>query len=478
MMNNFDKNIEDYGWGEMKKLLDKEMPEGGAYVPASASDAPFSSQKEKDKRRWLIFFLLISGILASGLGYYFYQKPIPNTAIAQAAKPVIVEKNNSKNGKNTEGVGNAQNTITGSANISTEQLSVAQLPQNTEGVSQYYKAEANKNQNTNIDIKSNLINENLTTQNVNNQYFSNKNNKTKDNTFIEENTSITALKEVSGNQSNTPNTEISNVNMELTKTLSMLKLLPIIAGKEIAFERSLLPILLPMTQALHGKIVSVNIKNKPRFGLTIGAHTEGVSIIDGYQGGVFIQQKLPTKLPLSLQIDLNYRNLNTNGDSLNAQPTAPTSVSSAPNILNNLIITKASLNNISYIEMPIFLTYSPSKKWGFLGGVKGAYMISNKKSTTVWSANNRYVVENGFSGSLLDMAQFKSVNPISNTLDNFNQTLNFNRWDIAAVGGVSYTALPKTTLTLRADWGLKNILNKQNWVAYNRFLGLNVGYQF
>jgi hypothetical protein len=499
MMNNFDKNIEDFGWGEMKKLLDKEMPEGGIYVPASATDMPLSAQKDKDKRRWFIFFLLVSGILASGLGYYFYQKPTSKTPIAQAVKPVIVEENSSKNAKNTEGVGNTEKTVSKTLNNITEQRSANFSLKNTvtpihaerddakrihsdeaesvKGVSRHNNDGTSKNQNTNIDIKNDLINQNIITQNIDNQNIINKNNETKNNKITKENTSITTLKEGNDNQSNIPKTDMPDVNREPTKVISTLELLPIIVYKEIAFDRPLLPIALPMTQALQGKIISVHIKNKPHFGLTVGAHTEGISIMDGFQGGIFIQQKMSTKLPITLQIGLNYRNMNTNGDSLNAQPIAPASVSSAPSILNTFVITQASLNNISYIEMPVFLTYSLSKKWSFLGGVKGSYMISNKKSTTIWSANNRYVVENGFSGTLYDM-QFKSTNATLNSLDNFSQTLSFNRWDIAALGGVSYTVFPKTTLTLRADWGLKNILNKQNWSANNRFLGLNMYYQF
>ncbi len=380
--------------------------------------------------------------------------------------------------QNTEGVGSAQNTITGSVSPSTEQRSVAQLPKNTEGVSLNNDIGINKNQNTNIDIEHDVAIQNEIAQKIDNQNIISKIDTAYSDNTVKNNTAITSLKEDNNTKNIISKIDVSEHNIQQIRAISTLELLPILPSKEITFDKPLSHIALPITQPIYGRIVSVNIKDRPHFGLTMGAHTEGVTMIDGYQAGVFIQQKLPSKLPLSLQIGLNYRNTNTTGDSSGTAVFDPSSVSGASPNQNAFVITQASLNNISYIEMPIFLTYSPSKKWGIMGGIKGAYMISNKKNTTIWSVNNRYVVENGFSGTLLDMTQFKSANSTLNALDNFSQTLSFNRWDIAVVGGVSYLILPKTTLSLRADWGLKNVLNKQNWSANNRLLGLNMSYQF
>ena len=61
---------------------------------------------------------------------------------------------------------------------------------------------------------------------------------------------------------------------------------------------------------------------------------------------------------------------------------------------------------------------------------------------------------------------------------NSAKALGLERWDFATIGGINFNPTKRIQLSMRYDYGFKNILNRANWTAYNRFLGLNAVYYF
>jgi hypothetical protein len=61
---------------------------------------------------------------------------------------------------------------------------------------------------------------------------------------------------------------------------------------------------------------------------------------------------------------------------------------------------------------------------------------------------------------------------------NSAKVLGLERLDFATIGGINFNPNKRFQVSMRYDYGFKNILNRANWAAYNRFLGLNAVYYF
>ena len=123
---------------------------------------------------------------------------------------------------------------------------------------------------------------------------------------------------------------------------------------------------------------------------------------------------------------------------------------------------------LNYLELPISLQYHFNKKISVSTGVKIAYLVVPNISVSADSTVS-FLQENR-----LKSATYFDKADVSHSA----AELGLNRWDFAATGGVHYNITNKIQLSLRADFGFKNVLNRANWLAYNRFFGLNAVYYF
>ena len=206
---------------------------------------------------------------------------------------------------------------------------------------------------------------------------------------------------------------------------------------------------------------------KTRWGVTTGVHTEGSKIVDGWQLGAVINH--PFKPKLSVSAGLNYRKTRINGHApltyyqVEVKSTGVYTSSPAP-------AKKVTLNGLSYLELPISLNYHFNDKWSLSTGVKTAYLMA--ASITASSDSTLFVLQTGNSNK----------DPVLSRLDNAQSSnvsaLGLQRWDFAAIGSLNFKPTKRLELSLRYDFGLKNVLNQANWSAYNRFIGLNVAYYF
>ena len=203
---------------------------------------------------------------------------------------------------------------------------------------------------------------------------------------------------------------------------------------------------------------------KTHWGVTIGVNTEGPKIVDGGQLGLVINHSFKPKL--SVSSGLNYRKTRINGHApltyyqVEVKSTGIYTPSPTP-------AKKVTLNGLTYLELPISLNYHFNDKWSLSTGVKTAYLMG---ATTVTSSDSTlFVLQTG--NSTNDPSLFAKDQSRSNVT-----ALGLQRWDFAAIGGLNFKPTKRVEVSLRYDFGLKNVLNQANWAAYNRFIGFNTTY--
>ena len=471
MKENEYKDLENQGWDAMFQTLDHEMP-------------------VKKKRRGALWFFLFVGFAAIGLGYWFQknQKSVPVNPIT-ISKPIAqnnVSKNSSslpKTDVNTEGINepkfeksqrflklynttkttnnliseNAQNlTAFDNATKTTNDTKFGKLSKfpeldsktqtinkPTAEIAQNLTASDNVTKTTNkptAEITQNLTAFDNATKTTNEPKFG------KLSKFPElDSTTKTTNKPISENAQNL--TELDNI--------ARLKIAPlsIIQDTNLKIEPKPIVSTSPSRE---------NNQNKLRWGLTAGIHTENGQKLDGYQAGVVLLKPLNNRW--SLTTGLSFRQAKTTGDSTTYYKTESLfSSPSASQALQNS--TPITLDKLYYLEMPLMIQFKMNKRFAFATGAKGAFLLGQSiktgNSSVFWVKSNT-----NFSNGqvLLDMVSTK--------------TLGLNRWDASWISSITYSPNKHIGLSLRYDLGLSNIINLNRWTAYNRYLGLNLTYQF
>ncbi len=455
MENKFDKNFENSAWSEMQKLLDRDLPVA------------------EKKRRGLVFWLfLMGGLMLFGSGVYFKLK-IENEKLNTASNTA---ESNKKTALNASLITDELNKKTAlkTALINAElnkktalktALINAELNEKTALKTALINAELNEktalktasinaelNEKTALDnglINAELNNEVLQPSNIQPKTYENRTPQ-----YKSENAAILS-----------ENSHTSSFNY-----LKILEPQLISVYDSIFFIQAIKPLYAFEARSISLNIVTSTFKSsKVHFGVSAGVYTEGALKMDGGQIGFIAHKYL--KKNWSINAGFNYRKTTVNnGDkwvyyqvelrnNLGTALPYPTSLSSAK---------KLALNNLDYLELPIHFSYQFNRKWSMSGGIKTAYLLSAKVSTS--SDSTLFVFQNG--GSNKDK-NFVAADGSSNA-----KLLGLNRFDFAAIGGINYHLTPKIHFSLRYDYGFKNVLNRDNWSAYNRFLGLNAAYYF
>ena len=184
--------------------------------------------------------------------------------------------------------------------------------------------------------------------------------------------------------------------------------------------------------------------------------------IDGFQAGLIVYK--PLNQNWSLSTGLSFRQTHTSGDSISYFKKENFANASA--LTSNLQSgTPISLDKLFYLELPLTIQYQFKNKFAFSTGFKTSYLVGQSVKTN--GASVYFVNQN--------LGNTKSFDLLSNVN---TTTLGLNRWDISFVGGLNYLPTRHISIGLRYDLGLVNIINRTNWSAYNRYLGLNVVYLF
>ena len=170
---------------------------------------------------------------------------------------------------------------------------------------------------------------------------------------------------------------------------------------------------------------------------------------------------------------LNYRKTMVQVDSLSdlnlGYITAGGTSTTTPTVGANsslIPVKKIILKELNYLELPVGVNYNFNKKWSVLAGIKMAYLMS--PNVGISADSTVFFLKN------------VSTKQANYALDQSNSVaaLGLQRWDIGTIGGINYSINNKISLSVRYDYGFKNVLNRANWAAYNRFIGFNAVYYF
>jgi Outer membrane protein beta-barrel domain len=488
MENKFNREFEDLGWANMQKLLDRDMP-----------------VKEK-KRRGLVFWLFLMGGLVAFSGTFFYLNN-KKEALNSIANNSELNSNPLNNGANKIEL-NKGNKGLNKPELSTKSTQLNSVINSFElnnsalnnGVNNYELINKNKELNTfelnnyaaqtsnikglieSISLASNLGN--LENQLVGNQLgvrfkpAPNLDSKTVDSTTMKERATVKVTP--TNDAGATFTVALVNVDVETPpqymgeKTTTLLlktvdfQLLK--ACDSLFFSEAIKPLYL-ISEPLRGIVLSSDKSSKTHFGMTTGIHTEGGQKIDGWQIGLMANKYLTKKW--AIYAGLNYRKTMVQVDSLSdlklgyvsygSTSTTPVSVQN-PSLIP---VKKIILKQLNYLELPIGVNYNFNKKWAASAGIKMAYLMS--PNVGISADSTVFFLKEAVSNKVANYALDQS---------NSVAALGLQRWDIAAIGGINYNINNKISLSLRYDYGFKNVLNRANWAAYNRFVGFNAVYYF
>ena len=494
MENKFDKEIEDLGWEKMQTLLDKEKPVVG-FIPPQYIDQK-SGKNDSLRKRWALMALLFLSLAGCGVWSYHFFKIKPENQPAIALNNAVTIENNGQNliQNNSPVIANGGRQV---IENDTKKMTTSE--------------EIKKGKNDDLTKWSNSKNANLEKQNMHNNFIDEKINKLQnaDNQLIVKNINPNSItqnlnfnKENKGvlienkeqiidkkltNGSNASNAVISNDKTQNNEEKFVEK--NALENTYKIGERLTLETLNPLIfEALKDSVASiserhtiVNLKEnvskmlkKWQLGLTLGAHTEGVSSLDGYQIGLILNKNLTRKWAFST--GLNYRKASIksrqNASFLTAEKaSASASVTTPASSFNLTKVVEVRLKDMQYLELPIIFDHLVNKRLSVFGGIKMSYLISKNWVKIDTTTANLYVITYGnvsqkvdkSASSFLDRA---SSYPINNSLD------------FAVLGGINYRISRHFDVSMRYDFGLKNILKQNNAAVYNRYLGLNLNYYF
>lgn len=487
MENKFDKEIEDLGWEKMQALLDKEKPVIGI-VPPQYIDQK-SGKNDSLRKRWALMALLFLSLAGCGIWSYYFFKIKTENQQAIALNNACVIENNSQNST-------LNNTLEKASDTKKIIASRAQHKAEKENLTKWSNSKntnlekQNKLENS-LDEKQNILQNadnqlivkniapNLLTQNVgsnkeittilneNKEPFIDKKLTNESNVVIAENT---AVKTQNNEKKFVEKNALENSD-KIGERLTFEALNPLVYEPLIDTVSSISERLSPIIN-LNEK--ALKILQKWQFGLTLGAHTEGVKPLDGYQMGLVLRKNLTQKWALSM--GLNYRNSSSKSRgnaSFLAADKANNSVSvSTPTSSFNLSkVVEVRLKDMQYLELPVIFDHLVSNRLSVFGGLKMSYLLSKNWVKIDTTNANLYVItygnqSNKVYSSSLSLSDKSSSNFVNNSLD------------FAILSGINYRISRHFDASVRYDFGLKNILNRNNAAVYNRYLGLNLNYYF
>ena len=454
MKNKFDKEIEDLGWEKMQTLLDKEKPTVGV-VPPQYIDQKLA-KNGSSRKRWALAALLFLSLAGCGIwSYYFFKiKTVNDQAI---------ELNNTCANENNE------------QNLTQNRLNTDERDTRHEAPPQGVKDDLSRQLNSQ--------NSNLSEPNKLENLIENKENKgilteNKDEIINEKLTNEPNVIDAENMVDNTRNNEDKFVEINASDNVDKI-------GERLPFEVLNLLILEPIidtVSSINQKAnLIINLKEntskmlqKWQFGLTLGIHTEGVKLLDGYQMGLVLRRNLTQKWVFST--GLNYRKTSTksrqNASFLTAdKANASSSVTTPYSGFDLSKVVEVRLNDLKYLELPVMFNHLVNRRLSVFGGVKMSYLLSKNWINIDTSNANLYVITYRNQSNKISNSSSKAYDVLSSNSVN-------NAIDFAVLGGIHYRISRHFDASVRYDFGLKNILKQNNAAVYNRYLGMNVNYYF
>ena len=477
MENNFDKEIEDLGWEKMQALLDKEKPVVGIIPPQYESQK--SVRNGSLLKHWALVTLLFLSLAVCGVWFYHSLKNKPliqesvameNTTAAEKKAPNLTQNNpiviasgarqerknndltkwlNSKN-RNLEKQHRLNNSVHEKEN-KLQNIDNQLIVKNNNPISITQNLDFGKEITVNLnDNKEPIRDKKLTNEsNALNAVKTEDKTRNHDENFLEKYVAENAEKIGDRQFFEAINPLVLEASID--SVASIFERYPIIILKENAHK----------------------MLQKWQFGLTLGIHTEGVQHFDGYQLGLIMGKNLNRKWAFSTGI--NYRKataLSRANSSLLAATADKSNIGvSTPSASFNLSkVVEVRLKNMQYVELPIVFDRLVNKRISISSGLKLSYLVSQNWRTIDTTNAHIYVISYG---NQSNTSQAYSLNDKS-----FLSNLTTNSLDFAVLGGINYRISRHFDASVRYDFGLKNILKKNNASVYNRYLGLNVNYYF
>lgn len=201
---------------------------------------------------------------------------------------------------------------------------------------------------------------------------------------------------------------------------------------------------------------------KLNWGITVGAHTQGIPPSVGFQAGLSVSKSLSPKWSFASGLSFRQTKMPSQNTAYLSASADRVNAASSSTILQKA--TSISIDKLYYVEMPLSLERMFAKKIAFTMGFKPSYLLGQsikKSDLAVYWVNN------------------SSFSTSKELLNNVNATsLGLKRWDLACMGGITYLPVRHIQLGLRYDLGIVNIFSRNNNSAYNRYIGLNLNYQF
>ena len=218
----------------------------------------------------------------------------------------------------------------------------------------------------------------------------------------------------------------------------------------------------PSKPILQNLIKLKNQNNIVHWGITAGVQSQKVHSLDGFEVGLVIAK--PINRLWQVKTGLIFRQFNATENSGNLYVTTVEQIKAAgaSNLLSIKLITAY---NLYYLDLPLKMERSISRKLAFNTGIKPSLLLgeSIKKSPSPV-----YLVSSGFNSS-----------SSSTVLDKIStNSLGLRHFDAAFVLGATYQPIKHFSVGLDYNFGLFNIIKRGNGQAYNRVIGLNATYNF
>ena len=419
------KDFENQGWDAMFQTLDREMP-------------------VKKKRRGFLWLWLCVGALSVGAAFLYY-KTSKNTPLVQntVSKPIV-----------------NQNKIDTKPDVCVPKKAIIQEPnaftqiQKNEAAKKTSKLFSRKAQTR--DNKVETLHSDFLKQDTISQVASNIVLEESSKMIMSEN-NFKKANDTAIAKSDLLEEKVVVTNLKIIDAIDFIKIGPLSITQDSNLKLDIKPL-------LKTTICPTKLPNKLNWGITVGAHTQGIPPSVGFQAGVTVSKSLNPKWLLATGLSFRQTQMpRQNQDAAYfATADATKSAITASNTL--LKATSFSIDKLYYIEMPLILERKMAKKFVFTMGLKPSYLLSQsiqKSDLAVYWVNN---------------SSFSASQSLLNEVN--TKTLGLRRWDLACTGGITYLLTRHIQLGLRYDFGLVNILNRNNNATYNRYLGLNLNYQF
>ena len=419
------KDFENQGWDAMFQTLDREMP-------------------VKKKRRGFLWLWLCVGALSVGAAFLYY-KTSKNTPLVQntVSKPIVYQNK----------IDTKPDVFVPKKVIIQELNTFTQIQKNeaTKKTSKLFSRKAQTRDNKVETTYSDFLKQDTISQVASNIVLEGSSK------MIMNENNFKKANDIAIEKSDLQEEKVVVTNLKIIDAIDFIKIGSLSITQDSNLKRNIKPLLKTI-------ICPTKLPNKLNWGITVGAHTQGIPPSVGFQAGVTVSKSLNPKWLLATGLSFRQTQMpRKNQDAAYfATADASKSVTTASNTL--LKATSFSIDKLYYIEMPLILERKMAKKFAFTTGLKPSYLLSQsiqKSDLAVYWVNN---------------SSFSASQSLLNEVN--TKTLGLRRWDLACTGGITYLPTRHIELGLRYDFGLINILNRNNNATYNRYLGLNLNYQF